>query len=137
MPMHAALTPFALVLAVVLAPSLVAAERPDKPDKPALRSTMPSRVDAPRPATDTRAPVRVRNVGSHTTPTSDTTPTVNINTADVKSLMTLTGVGRRVAEKIVEYRERRGPFKKADELRRVEGVGTGVWERNRGRIVVK
>ena len=62
---------------------------------------------------------------------------ININTADVKSLMALTGVGRKVAEKIVEYRDSNGPFKKADEIKKVEGVGNGVWERNRERIVVK
>jgi competence protein ComEA len=62
---------------------------------------------------------------------------VNINTADVKTLMTLTGVGRKVAEKIVEYRDNHGPFKKADELRKVEGVGSGVWEKNRDRVVTK
>ena len=62
---------------------------------------------------------------------------VNINTADVKALMSLEGVGRKVAEKIVEYREAHGPFKKADELRKVEGVGGALWERNRQRIVVK
>jgi len=62
---------------------------------------------------------------------------VNINTADVKELMKLEGVGRRVAEKIVEYRDTHGPFKKPEELRKVEGVGSGLWERNRARIVVK
>lgn len=62
---------------------------------------------------------------------------VNINTADVKELMKLEGVGRRVAEKIVEYRGAHGPFKKPEEIRRVEGVGSGLWERNRARIVVK
>ena len=62
---------------------------------------------------------------------------VNINTADVKELMKLEGVGRRVAEKIVEYRDTHGPFKKAEELRKVEGVGNGLWERNRTRIVIK
>jgi competence protein ComEA len=55
----------------------------------------------------------------------------------VKELMTLTGVGRKVAEKIVEYRDNHGPFKKADELRKVEGVGNGVWEKNRDRVVTK
>lgn len=62
---------------------------------------------------------------------------VNINTAGVKELMTLAGVGRRVAEKILEYREAHGPFKKPEELRKVEGIGGGLWERNRERIVVK
>lgn len=62
---------------------------------------------------------------------------VNINTADVKTLMTLAGVGRKVAEKIVEYREAHGPFKKPEEIRKVEGIGGGLWDRNRERIVVK
>jgi competence ComEA-like helix-hairpin-helix protein len=62
---------------------------------------------------------------------------VNINTADVKSLMTLDGVGRKVAEKIVEYRHTHGPFSKPDDVRKVEGIGGGLWERNRERIVVK
>lgn len=63
--------------------------------------------------------------------------TVNINTADVKELMKLEGVGRKVAEKIVEYREHHGRFQKPEELRKVEGIGSGLWERNRARIVVK
>ncbi len=62
---------------------------------------------------------------------------VNINTADVKALMTLDGVGRRVAEKIVEYRQKNGPFAKPEDVRRVSGIGKGLWERNRERIVVK
>lgn len=62
---------------------------------------------------------------------------VNINTADVKELMKLEGVGRKVAEKIVEYREQHGRFQKPDEIRKVEGIGSGLWERNRARIVVK
>ena len=64
-------------------------------------------------------------------------PAININTADVKSLMTLDGVGRKVAEKIVEYRQAHGPFKKPDDVRKVDGIGGGLWERNRERIVVK
>jgi competence protein ComEA len=71
-----------------------------------------------------------------TTSAPDSAP-ININTADVKELMKLEGVGRRVAEKIVEYRDTHGPFKKPEELRKVEGVGNGLWERNRTRIVIK
>src|SRR5262245_2385575 len=62
---------------------------------------------------------------------------VNVNTADVKQLMTLDGVGHRVAERIVEYRKANGPFKKPEDLRRVEGVGAGLLDRNRERIAVK
>ena len=62
---------------------------------------------------------------------------VNINTADVKALMTLSGVGRSLAEKIVKYRDEHGEFKKATDLRKVDGVGDALWEKNRARIVVK
>jgi competence protein ComEA len=62
---------------------------------------------------------------------------ININTADVKELMKLEGVSRRVAEKIVEYRDTHGSFKKPEELRKVEGIGNGLWEKNRTRIVIK
>ena len=62
---------------------------------------------------------------------------VNINTADVKGLMGLSGVGQRVAERIVQYRDANGPFQRAEDLRKVDGIGTGLWERNRERIVIK
>jgi len=62
---------------------------------------------------------------------------VNVNTAGVKELMTLRGIGRKVAERIVSYREAHGPFKALDDLRRVQGVGASLLERNRQRIVLK
>jgi len=62
---------------------------------------------------------------------------ININTADVKELMKLQGVGRSLAEKIVQYRDAHGLFKKAVDLRKVEGVGDALWTKNRERIVVK
>jgi competence protein ComEA len=92
----------------------------------ALGSLVPSAAGAAPPS----------HTGATTTSAPDSAP-VNINTADVKELMKLEGVGRRVAEKIVEYRDTHGPFKKPEELRKVEGVGNGLWERNRTRIVIK
>jgi competence protein ComEA len=62
---------------------------------------------------------------------------VNINQASVKELMTLEGVGKKLAEKIVEYRGAHGPFRRAEDLRKVDGVGAALWEKNRARIVVK
>jgi competence protein ComEA len=69
--------------------------------------------------------------------TGDKHDKVNINTATAKELQTLDGVGHTVAERIVHYREEHGPFKRAEDLRKVEGIGAGLWERNRERIVVK
>ena len=78
-----------------------------------------------------------RGTHGETTTASATAGAVNINTAGVKELMTLDGIGHKVAEKIVEYRTANGPFKKAEEIRKVQGIGGGLWEKNRDRIVVK
>lgn len=62
---------------------------------------------------------------------------ININTATARQLQKLEGVGHTVAERIVQYREAHGPFKRGEDLRKVEGIGAALWERNRERIVVK
>lgn len=64
--------------------------------------------------------------------------TVNINTADAESLTgALTGVGEKKAMAIVEYRKQNGPFKSADELALVKGIGDSTVEKNRENIVVE
>jgi competence protein ComEA len=61
--------------------------------------------------------------------------TVNINTATAEQLAeTLAGIGRAKAEAIVAYREENGPFRHADELVNVRGIGLATLDRNRDRI---
>lgn len=48
---------------------------------------------------------------------------ININTANVEQLSTLPGVGPKLAARIVEYRQKSGGFKSAQELMNVRGVG--------------
>ena len=48
---------------------------------------------------------------------------ININTAPASDLETLPGIGARTAERIIEYRQKNGPFKKIEELMNVPGVG--------------
>jgi competence protein ComEA len=62
---------------------------------------------------------------------------ININTADVKELMKLAGVHKKTAEKIVEYRQAHGLFKKPEEVVKVDGIGHALFEKNRARIVVE
>lgn len=48
---------------------------------------------------------------------------INLNTATVAQLQELPGIGARTAERIVEYREKNGGFKKIEELMNVKGIG--------------
>ena len=48
---------------------------------------------------------------------------LNLNAATVAQLETLPGIGRATAERIVEYRQKNGSFKKAEDLMNVRGIG--------------
>ncbi len=48
---------------------------------------------------------------------------VNLNTATPAQLESLPGVGVATAQRIVEYREKNGGFKKIEDLMNVRGVG--------------
>src|SRR5262245_30932613 len=48
---------------------------------------------------------------------------VNLNTAAAAELATLPGIGERTAARIIEYRQKNGPFKKIEELMNVQGIG--------------
>jgi competence protein ComEA len=48
---------------------------------------------------------------------------LNLNSATVEQLETLPGIGRKVAERILEYRTKSGGFKKIEELMNVKGIG--------------
>jgi len=60
---------------------------------------------------------------------------VDVNTADAKTLAReLDGVGMAKAEAIVSYREQNGPFKGADDLAKVKGLGKKLIEQNKSNL---
>jgi len=62
---------------------------------------------------------------------------VDINTADAETISTeLNGVGMAKAKAIVEYRKKYGPFKSANDLSLVKGIGDRTVELNRANILV-
>ena len=61
---------------------------------------------------------------------------VNINTAGVDELVTLPGIGKAYAERIVEYRQKNGPFKKVEDIINVRGIGEKTFERIKDRLTI-
>ena len=62
---------------------------------------------------------------------------VNINTADAETISAeLKGIGLTKARAIVDYRKKHGPFKNADELSLVKGIGERTVDMNRSDIRV-
>lgn len=61
---------------------------------------------------------------------------ININTASAEELTTLPGIGPSYAQRIVEHREKNGPFKRPEDLLAVRGIGDKTFERIRDRITV-
>lgn len=61
---------------------------------------------------------------------------VNINTANLDELQTLPRIGEKVAQRIIDYREEHGQFKKIEELMKVRGVGEKTFKLIKDKIEV-
>jgi comEA protein len=62
---------------------------------------------------------------------------VDINSADIDMLSALPGVGKAVAGRIIEYRAREGRFFSVDELKKVKGIKSGIFEKIKDRVTVE
>ncbi|TQK73458.1 competence protein ComEA [Brevibacillus sp. AG162] len=69
--------------------------------------------------------------------TTGASTTININTATVEELMSLPGIGEARAKAIVDYRSKQGPFRSADDLKQIEGIGEKMFARIKDRLAVQ
>lgn len=53
---------------------------------------------------------------------------ININSADTTQLSLLPRIGPSVAQRIVDYRKKNGPFKTTDDLMLVQGIGEKTFQ---------
>ena len=61
---------------------------------------------------------------------------VNLNTADMEQLMTLTGIGESKAHDILNYREQSGGFRTKEDLMQIPGIKERVFEKIKDQITV-
>lgn len=64
--------------------------------------------------------------GNNSVKKKNGTAKVNINTSNVFQLMNINGIGQALAENIVTYRDKKGPFKSVDDLTKVKGIGQNI-----------
>ena len=61
---------------------------------------------------------------------------ININTAAKEELMTLSGIGASKAESILKYRQEHGNFQNIEDLKKIEGIKDGVFNKIKDDITV-
>ena len=63
-------------------------------------------------------------------------PLLNLNAATLDQLETLPGIGRKTAERIIEFRTKSGGFKRIEELMNVKGIGEKSFRKLKPLVVV-
>ena len=61
---------------------------------------------------------------------------VDINTATFDELVSLKGIGKKKAKRILKYRKEHGCFKDLKEFRKVKGIKKKTIKKNKGNIMV-
>jgi competence ComEA-like helix-hairpin-helix protein len=61
---------------------------------------------------------------------------VNINTASAARLQAITGVGPKLADTIIAYRNAHGLFPRTEDLMKVKGIGKATFEKMRNQVTV-
>ena len=67
---------------------------------------------------------------------SDDDGLININTADKDKLDSLPEIGEKLADAIIAYRDEHGGFSSVDEIKEVDGIGDGIYEKIKDSITI-
>jgi comEA protein len=62
---------------------------------------------------------------------------IDINSASAEELATLPRIGPATAQRIIEFREKNGPFRSIEEITKVKRIGPKTFERIKNNITIK
>jgi len=94
--------------------------------------TMEEAAELPREAESLISTVTGTNGGT----ASDKKALLNINTATIEQLCTLSGIGEAKARAIVEYREQKGNFSRIEDIMKVAGIKQTGYDKIKDSITV-
>jgi competence protein ComEA len=90
-------------------------------------------VHIPKPGSEPI--IEIENNG--TADSSSFSAPININTASLKQLDLLPGIGPVTAQKILDFRQANGPFSDIADIQQVSGIGPAKYDQMRELIVVR
>lgn len=78
----------------------------------------------------------IRSEKSPDSSNNGSTGKININKASQSELKQINGIGDSTANKIIDYRENVGKFKKIEDIKEVKGIGDAKFEAIKNRITI-
>jgi competence protein ComEA len=96
------------------------------------RGSVVVRAPIPRPLPGVNAPPSP----NASAPEGASSTKININTASMSDLDTLSGVGPSTAKAIIDYRTKNGPFGSVEDLLNVRGIGPAKLDAMREQVTV-
>lgn len=61
---------------------------------------------------------------------------VNINTADAQRLQSIKGIGKATAKRIIDWRNKHGPFKRLEDLKKISGIGNKLIKSIKDKVIL-
>jgi comEA protein len=101
--------------------------RPLPPVNPAEVATFEEYVKALERDTSGVIASRSSEPDPKTKPAASILQPLDLNAAAEAELVRLPGIGPVMAKRIVEYRQKHGPFKRLEDLRKVKGIGAKTY----------
>jgi len=78
-----------------------------------------------------------RSVTSENLETNTSNKKINLNTATLKELDSLPGIGKELGKRILDYRESKGNFSSIEELKKIKGIGQKTFEKLKDLVTIE